>query len=132
MTRVAIRLLEHWRLKLLAIVLAVALWMFVAAEDRGEAVYTVPLRLSGIPPGLAVAAVDHDALEVRVQGRRSLLARLRDRDLRAEVQLREARPGGFVVRVLPENVAAPRGVRVLRVSPSRVRGTLAESKGASG
>lgn len=126
------RLLDRWQLKLLAVLLAVALWVFVAAEDQGEAVYTVPLGLTGIPPGFVVAAVDEHAVDVRVQGRRSVLARLRSSDLRVEVSLRGARAGEFTARLAPQNVTAPRGVRVLRVSPSRVRGTLEGLRGSSG
>lgn len=126
------RLLEHWQLKLLAVLLAVALWLFAAAEDRGEAVYAVRVRLVAIPSGLTVTTLEDETVDVRIQGRRGVLGRLRERDLRVEVSLRDARPGGFVARVSPANVAAPRGVQVLRVAPSRVRGTLAEVKGTSG
>ena len=127
------RLLEHWRLKLLAIALAAALWFFAAAaEDRVEAVYTVPVRVVAIPSGLTVTALEDDTVDIRVQGRRAVLGRLRQRDLRVEVSLRDARAGGFVARVSQADVAAPRGVQVLRVAPSRIRGTLAEARGTSG
>lgn len=127
------RLLEHWQLKVLAVVLAAALWLFAAAaEDRGEAVHTVHVRLVAIPSGLTVTALEDETVDVRVRGRRGVLARLRERDLQVEVSLRDARPGGFVARVSPANIVAPRGVQVLRVAPSRVRGTLAETRGTSG
>ncbi len=126
------RLLEHWQLKLLAAILGVALWIFASAEHRGEAVHTVAVRFVAIPSGLTVTALEDETVEVRVQGRRGVLARIRERDLLVEVSLRDSRPGGFVARVTPANVAAPRGVQVLRVAPSRIRGTLAEARGTSG
>jgi hypothetical protein len=61
---------------------------------------------------------------VRVEGRRSRLRALREEDFRAEVSLKGAQPGRFVARIQPENVLAPPGVRIVRVTPSDVRGVL--------
>ena len=43
-------LAENWPLKLASLVFAIGLWMFVATEDRTDAVFTVPLDLSTRPP----------------------------------------------------------------------------------
>ena len=123
------RLLEHWQLKLLSLVFAVALWAFVASEDKGEAVYTVPIDVTGVPAGLEVTALGVETVDVRVQGLRHVLARLQERDLRAEVSLRSARPGDVVVRIRPDDVVVPRGVQVVRVTPSRVRATVEPTDG---
>ena len=61
---------------------------------------------------------------VRVEGRHSLLRRLHEEDFRAEVSLKSARPGRFVARIDTDNVSAPTGVRVVRVTPSEVRAIL--------
>jgi YbbR domain-containing protein len=123
MRSVALRVAAHWQLKLLSLALAVGLWAFVASEDRGEAVYTVALEV--VPPsGFAVASVGTETVEVRLAGLRSVLTRLRERDLRAIVALRDASPGDLQVRVVPEDVATPPGVRVVRITPSRVRITV--------
>jgi YbbR domain-containing protein len=114
------RLTANWQLKLLALFFAVTLWVFVVFEDKGEAVYTVPLVMTGVPPGLEVTAVGAKTVDVRVQGLRSVLGHVQDRDIRAEVSLRDARPGEVLARVLPQDVVVPRGVQVVRVTPSRV------------
>jgi YbbR domain-containing protein len=118
------RLVEHWQLKVLAIAFAVGLWLFVGARDRTETVFTIPLDLTDRPAGLELASVGTETVSVRVEGRRAVLTRLREEDLRVEVSLRGAKAGRFTVRVLPANVVAPRGVRVVRVTPPQVRGTL--------
>ncbi len=115
------RLAQHWQLKLLSLIFAAALWVFVVTEDTGEAVYTVPLDLAGLPPDLEVAALGVETVDVRVRGLRSLLGQLREGDLHVEVAVRDPRPGEHLLPILPEHVRAPRGVRVVRVTPSRVR-----------
>jgi YbbR domain-containing protein len=111
---------EHWQIKLLAVVFAVVLWAFVASEDKGEAVYTVPVDVT-VPPGLEVTSLGVEMVDVRLEGLRHVLARLQEHEIRADVRVREARPGEVVVRIGPGDVSVPRGVRVVRVTPSRVR-----------
>jgi YbbR domain-containing protein len=117
-------LAENWPLKLGSVVFAIGLWLFVAAEDRTDAVFTVPLDLVDRPPGVEVTSLGVETVIVQVEGRRSLLRTLREQDFRAEVSLKNARPGRFVARVEPTNVSAPPGVRVVRVTPGEVRGLL--------
>jgi hypothetical protein len=117
-------LLQHWQLKLLSVVFAVLLWAFVVSEDRHEVVLAVPLDLIDRPAGLEVVSMGVEAVVVRLEGLRGVVSRLRDDDLRAEVSLRDARPGRFVARLAPDNVRVPRGVRVVQVTPSQVNATL--------
>jgi hypothetical protein len=117
-------LTENWPLKLVSMVFAMGLWLFVAAEDRADAVFTVPLDLIDRPAGVEVTSLGVETVIVRVEGRRTLLRTLREEDLRAEVSLKDQPPGRFVLRVQPQNVSVPPGVRVVRVTPSEVRGLL--------
>jgi hypothetical protein len=125
------RLTEHWQLKLLSVVFAVALWIFVAAEDTGDAVYVVPLDLTEVPPGLEVTGLGTSIVEVRLQGLRHVLERIDERQLQARVSLRGARTGDVVLRVRPDDVVVPRGVHVARVTPSQIRVTLEPRTGRS-
>ncbi len=124
MSRARALVAEHWPLKLMSVVFAMGLWLFVAAEDRGDAVFTVPLDLIDRPDGVEVTSLGIETVIVRVEGRRSLLRTLREDDFRAEVSLKSIQPGRFVVRIRPQDVSAPPGVRVVRVTPSEVRGML--------
>ena len=124
MTELRRRLLEDWPVKVVAVVFAVALWAFVVTEERTDAVFTVPLDLVDRPPGVEVASIGVETVVVRVEGRDSVLRRLHEADFRAEVSLKSAHPGRFVARIDTDNVSAPMGVRVVRVTPSEVRATL--------
>jgi hypothetical protein len=123
-SRVRTLLVENWPLKLVSVLFAMGLWLFVAAEDRADAVFTVPLDLVERPPGLDLTSLGVETVIVRVEGRRSLLRTLREEDFRAEVSLKNIPPGRFVLRVQPHQVSAPPGVRVVRVTPNEVRGVL--------
>jgi YbbR domain-containing protein len=124
MSGVRALLAENWPLKLMSVIFAMGLWLFVAAEERTEAVFTVPLELVDPPPGVEVTSLSSEDVIVRVVGRDSLLRRLHEEDFQARVSLKNIRPGRFALRVLPQDVVAPAGVRVVRVTPSEVRGML--------
>ena len=124
MTGLRARLLEHWSLKLASLAFAIGLWLFVATEDRTDHVFTVPLDFVDRPPGVEVTSLGVETVTVRVEGRRSLLRTLHEEDFRAQVSLKSARPGRFVARIQAENVLAPPGVRIVRVTPSEVRAVL--------
>lgn len=115
---------EHWPLKLLSAAFALALWLFVASTDRDSAVVSLPLEVVDRPAGVEVTALAVETVAVRLEGRRAALARLREDDFRAELSLRDARPGRLLGRVTVRSVSAPRGVKVVRVSPSQVRVTV--------
>jgi len=117
-------LLANWPLKLLSVVFAAGLWAFVVTEERTDAVFTVPLDFVDRPPGVEVTSAGVESVVVRVEGRSSRLRRLHEEDFKAEVSLKGAGPGRFAARIDADNVSAPSGVRVLRVSPSEVRAVL--------
>jgi hypothetical protein len=124
-SRVRALVVENWPLKLMSVVFAMGLWLFVAAEERTEAVFTVPLELVDPPPGVEVTSLSVETVIVRVVGRGSLLQRLHETDFQARLSLKNIRPGRFVLRIQPDGVSVPPGVHVLRVTPSEVRGMLA-------
>jgi hypothetical protein len=116
--------LENWPLKLMSVLFAAGLWAFVVTEERTDAMFTVPLDFVDRPPGIEVTSLGVESVVVRVEGRRSRLRRLHEEDFRAEVSLKGAGPGRFVARIDADNVSAPAGVTVLRVSPTEVRAVL--------
>lgn len=124
MTGLRTLLLENWPLKLTSLVFAMGLFIFVATEERTDAVFTVPLDLVDWPQGVEVRSVGVETVVVRVEGRSTVLRRLHEEDFRAEVSLKGARPGRFIARLDADNVSAPRGVKVVRVTPSEVRAVL--------
>lgn len=124
MTGLRALVLENWPLKLTSLLFAAGLWAFVVTEERTDAVFTVPLDFVDRPPGIEISSVGVESVVVRVEGRHSRLSRLHEEDFKAEVSLKGARPGRFIARLDSDNVSAPEGVQVLRVSPTEVRAVL--------
>ena len=125
-------LTRHWELRILAVVFAFALWLFVVTTEKSEVVVATPIEIDGLRPGMTVSGEQPETVDVQLHGLRGSLARLEPDQLRARVNLAGAGPGEIVLRILPEHIAVPSGITVLRVNPSRVRLILTDSSSPSG
>jgi hypothetical protein len=117
-------LTRHWELKLLALAFAFALWLFVMTSQKSDLIVSAPVELAGLPAGLVISGEEPDSVDVQLHGLRGSLARLAPEQVRARLSLAGAEPGEVILRVLPEHIAVPPGITVLRINPSRIRVVL--------
>ncbi len=111
-------LTENWTLKLISLVFALILWMFIMGERRQEVGYRVPLELQNIPAELMIANEVPSLVDVRVSGPRTLLMKISEGDISIAVDLTDLQPGLTTFKRLEERLNLPSGLRVTRLSPS--------------
>jgi YbbR domain-containing protein len=107
-------------LKLMALLLAVALWFTVAGQQNVERTITVPLDFRNPPADLEILGEKQDAVEVRVVGSSTVLSRLDPGEVVAVVDLTGARPGPRLFHLRTDEVRVPYGVTVLQVTPATI------------
>lgn len=120
--------LRHLGLKLMAVALAMLLWLIVAGDHLVERSLRVPLEFRNIPPELELVGDPPTEVDVRLRGSSALLGRLEPRDIVAVLDLASARPGSRMFHLRSDEVRAPYGVEVAQVIP----GTLAVDVEKSG
>lgn len=116
----------NWRnnsIKLLSLLLAFVLWVYVSNEQNPvrEKVLNVNLENTGLAQNFLITGGMPESVRVRVQGNRNQLANLAPADFRAVVNIPEGKTGEMV---LPVQVTSPSGLRVAQVSPEEVRITV--------
>ncbi len=111
-------LTDNWTLKIISLIFALLLWMFIMGERRLEVGYPVPLELQSLPQGLMVANEVPSLIDVRVSGPRTLLAKISPNDISVIVDLSDLQPGLTTFKRLEERLNLPSGLRVTRLSPS--------------
>jgi YbbR domain-containing protein len=114
------RLYTHLGLKILAVTLAILLWVVIAGQKQGERSLRVPLEFQNTPEQLELTSNPPEYVDVRVRGPARTLAQLRSGDVVALVDLESARPGRRMFHIMQEHVYVPPGVRVLLVQPSTI------------
>ena len=109
---------RHLALKLLALGLALLLWIVVTGEETVERGLRVPLQLQQFPAELELQGEAATTVDVRVRGSSGALGRVSPGDIVAVLDLRSARPGRRLFQLTPEQVRAPFGVEVFQVTPA--------------
>ncbi len=106
-------------LKLFSVAFAAGLWILVNAGERDtEMSLTVPLEWRSLPPHLVVTGPQVDSVDVQVVGPRTLLGLLNQQ--KVVLDLTGMRPGQSSFRIGSERLSLPRGVQLVRVSPSQI------------
>src|SRR5256886_1296067 len=123
-------LVEHSRLKLLALLLALALWFFVGSAERTEIALALPVEYVGLEGPLTLDGPRREMVDVQIQASRWAAARVSPATVRVRVDVSGLREGDTLVHLVPESVQAPPGVRVTRLTPAwaTVRTTRAATR----
>ncbi|MCM2265186.1 MAG: CdaR family protein [Desulfuromonadales bacterium] len=111
---------ENLAMKLLSLAFALVLWFFVMGEQRHETAHVVPVEYRNLPKGLVVANEVPDAVAVTLSGPRALLVHLAPDDLSLPLDLSGLKPGVTSFKRLEENLKAPGGLVVTRISPASI------------
>src|SRR5918994_4334292 len=91
-------------LKLLAVLIALLLWLTVAGEHVVERTMRVPLELRNVPPQLEIVGDPPMTVDVRVRGSSALLGRMDPGDVVAILDLEGARTGSRLFHLRTDEV----------------------------
>ena len=106
--------------KLLALLLACALWFYVTGGREAEKELTVPMVVKDLPAGFAVAEGYPATIKVSVVGPRLLLSQLRQEKLRLVLELRGLGEGTVLFTGFEHKIQLPVGLHITRVSPATI------------
>jgi YbbR domain-containing protein len=108
-------------LKVISLVLAVILWLFVKNTSEGEVGMQVPLEFYRCPSGLIVTRVSDEAITVRIMGSLSQVERLSAGEGKARIDLSGASAGANTFAISPDNFSIPKTLKITQISPSYIK-----------
>ena len=108
----------RWLLRVLSLVLAVVLWIFVTWDGStlGTREMNIPFKYLDIPDGYSISNTVKD-ISVVVEGRTEILTLLGRNSITASVSLNDLRPGKYR---LPVQLSVPENMRLVSYSPQVV------------
>lgn len=122
-----LRLITHnWSLKLLALCLALGMWIFVVGQERAELSLKIPVEYTQISDDVVVVGETVGELDVRVSGPRSLVRRAAAQGMGKVLDLSGLKEGKYEFQVIAEDLDLPPGVQVSRISPAQISVNLAK------
>jgi YbbR domain-containing protein len=108
-------------LKVISLILAVILWLFVKSTSEGEVGLQAPLEFFRCPSSLIVIRVSEDAITVRIAGPISQVEQLSATDGKARIDLSDASPGVNTFDISPDNFSIPKTLKITQISPSSIK-----------
>jgi YbbR domain-containing protein len=115
-----VRLFGNLGYKLLAVVIAVFLWVVARGSSSVERGFDIPVALQEIPDELVVVDQGSDVVNVRLLGTRAALRSFQPERLEYALDLSDAKPGEAAFEVDLTAFDLPRGARIVSRSPSRI------------
>ena len=114
------RVLVHWPLKVLALSLAFAIWVFVSGEQRIVQDFDAPLDVR-VPEHLALLEPPQTTVSVRLRGPEGLIRRIQPGGMAVGVELGDLPLGEQLVQLSNSDLTGvPRGVDVDFIEPNPV------------
>lgn len=114
--------LRNWGLKLFSFLIALVLWLTLIPEEKifTEKNLTVLLELHNIPPGLEVMEKPPSTVDVKIRTPRRLLEQVTPTNVRAVLDLRDARVDVQNYDLNESMIKIPQGAEVKEIRPSQV------------
>ena len=114
----------------MAISLALALVFYstviVSKMEIREKAVTVPVEYIAAPENLALRGDNPTEVKLQLAGPKSDLDKINPANLSVKIDLSQAKAGGQVFVVSKENIALPRGVKLVNANPSSIALSLEE------
>jgi YbbR domain-containing protein len=106
--------------QLLAVAIALFLWVVARGTASVERGFDIPVVLQGVPDDLVVVDQGADVVNVRLLGTRAALRNFDPQDLEYAIDISTSKPGQAAFEVDLSRFDLPRGARVVSRSPSRI------------
>lgn len=115
-------------LKALSLLLAVVLWLFVAADRETEKSLSVPVMLENLPSSLSVAGNPPSSIDIRIKGPRMLVMKSLAQHPHLLLDLKGSSEGTISFPSPGAMINLPEGVRVTRVIPAAIEIRLVNAR----
>ena len=114
-------ILHNVGLKLLSLVIAAGLWFMISPDEQpAEVAVRAPIVFQHVPPYLEISSESIPEAQIRVRGPERLIREIEGRDVHAEIELSDAKPGERTFDLTSQQVRHPRDLTVVQVVPSQL------------
>jgi len=114
-------LTKHWLEKILSLLLAMLLWVYVTGQEKSEMGFTVPLELTNIPANMEIVNEMPPFITLRVRGSSRVLNNVRPGRIKVVLDLSHLKEGKNIFTITREQVILPKELVVTRISPLSLR-----------
>ena len=97
----------------ISLLLAVLLWVAIAAEKTSEIALSAPVELQNVPKDLELTGDTVNAIEVRLRSSPGIIERLAPGEVAARIDLRGAAEGERIIHLTEATIRVPFGIKAV-------------------
>jgi YbbR domain-containing protein len=110
--------LHNFKLKVMSLAIAFALWIVLARDPVAEVAVDVPIEFDNIGQNVEISSEKVPQAQVRLRGPERVIRRLNPTDVSLEIDLNGLKSGERTFNLTPEEVHEPRDLEVVQIIPS--------------
>ena len=114
-------LTEHWPEKILSLLLAMLLWVYVTGQEKSEMGFAVPLELANIPPNMEIVNKIPHFITLRVRGSSGVLNNVKLGKIKVVLDLSHLKEGKNIFTITRDQIVLPKELVVTHISPLSLR-----------
>jgi YbbR domain-containing protein len=111
--------LHNLGLKLIALALAVGLWLAVARDPVAEVAVDIPVEIRNLPPDLEISSEIAPKAQIRLRGPERAIRHLQSSDVYAAIEFNGVAPGQRTFDLTAQQIHEPTGLEVVQIVPSQ-------------
>jgi len=111
--------LHNFGLRLLALALAVALWLAVTRDPVTEVAVDIPIQFHNIPGNLEINSETVPRAQIWMRGPERVVRNLQPSGVYAEIDLSGMRPGERTFDLTADQIRQPKELEVVQIVPSQ-------------
>lgn len=111
------KITHNWHIKILSLVLALILWIYVDSMQKRERFISVPVEVKNIPAEYIVSNGIPISVKVILKGKENRLALLDEKNVRAYVDLENSAKGEKMEIVRIDKNSIPQGISIKEINP---------------
>jgi len=114
--------IKNWGLKLFSFFVALIIWITLMPQGKtfSEKNLTIPLELYNTPPGMELVRKPPSTVDLKIRAPRSLIDQITPANVRAVLNLENARLDQRVYPLNKSMISIPAGAEVMEIYPSQV------------
>ncbi|PKL91479.1 MAG: hypothetical protein CVV21_07800 [Candidatus Goldiibacteriota bacterium HGW-Goldbacteria-1] len=114
-------ILKNWQYKIMALFVAVGMWLFVVREQEMTVTIDVPVEFINYPETMKVTGNVQSSVKVQLEGRKIIINQIDKKTLKIIIDLKKAVIGKNSYQVLGSRFKSlPRGIFIRDISPAYI------------
>jgi len=111
--------LHNLGLKMIALALAVGLWLAVARDPVAEVAVDIPVEIRNLPQDLEISSEIVPKAQIRLRGPERVIHELQSSDVYAAIEFNGVKPGERTFDLTAQQIHQPAGLEVVQIVPSQ-------------